>query len=122
MTLSNDIIEVLENNDWRLCGEVKKQGKEFYVEIKNFSPCGEDIIEIVWFDGTDAGFIDGVKKCALNFDADDHAEMWVDQRGKNGVPDSIRELINDANAIQKMLDDLVAELNKLCMEKTEVTA
>lgn len=122
MTLSNDIIEVLENNDWRLCGEVNKQGKEFYAEIKNFSPCGEDIIEIVWFDGTDVGFIDGVKKCALNFDADEHAEFWVDYRGENGVPNSIRQLINDADAIYEMFDDLAGELEKLHIEEMEVIA
>lgn len=115
MKLADSIIEVLENNDWRLCGKVKKQGGEFYAEIESFSPCGENIVETVWFDGTDAGFIDGIKQCACNFNADEHAEFWVDHRGENGVPNSIRELIDDADAIQGMLDELVTELAKLDM-------
>ena len=115
MKLANSIIEVLENNDWRLCGEVKKQGEEFYAEIETFSPCGEDVVETVWFDGTDVGFINGVINCACDFNADEHAEMWVEHRGENGVPNSIRELIDDADAIQGMLDELVTELAKLDM-------
>ena len=41
--------------------------------------------------------------------------MWVEHRGENGVPNSIRELIDDADAIQGMLDELVTELAKLDM-------
>lgn len=115
MKLANSIIEVLENNDWRLCGEITEQGGNFYVEIETFSPCGENVVETVWFDGTDVGFINGVINCACDFDADEHAEMWVEHRGKNGVPNSIRELIDDADAIQGMLDELVTELAKLDM-------
>lgn len=115
MTLSDNIIEVLENNDWGLCGEVTEQGGNFYAEIETFSLCGEDVVETVYFDGTDVGFIDGIKQCTYNFDADEHAEFWVNHRGENGVPNSIRELIDDANAIQGMLDELVTELAKLDM-------
>ena len=47
-----------------------------------------------------------IAEYAAEFDADEHAEMWVDKRGQNGVPNSIRALIDDADAIQEMLDEL----------------
>lgn len=37
--------------------------------------------------------------------------MWIEARGEvNGVPESIRELIEDAEAIQEMLDGLADAL------------
>jgi hypothetical protein len=47
--------------------------------------------------------------CSI-FDHDEHAEMWVEGRGKNGVPGTIRQLLDDAEAIDKMLQDLAAAL------------
>ena len=38
--------------------------------------------------------------------------MCVEIRGTRGVPSSIRELINDAEAIQEMLDELAEALRK----------
>jgi len=51
-----------------------------------------------------------VRRYAADFDADEHAAMWVESRGKRGVPDSIRTLIDDADAIQEMLDELADAL------------
>ena len=36
--------------------------------------------------------------------------MWIEHRGKNGVPGSIRTLINDADAIQEMYNELAHAL------------
>ncbi len=102
--VSKKIIEALEANDWSL-SEVYEQDGKYYVEIENYSPAGENIIETVWFDGTSKGFVQGLEELAESFDADEHAELWVDKRGKNGVPETIRELIDDADAIQEMLNE-----------------
>ena len=40
------------------------------------------------------------KNYCYNFDPDEHAEMWIKFRGKNGVPGSIRALIDDADAMR----------------------
>lgn len=77
------------------------------VEIVNYSPAGENIIFYV---GSDETFADGVKTLAVDYDADEHADMWIGSRGKNGVPNSIRELINDAGAIGEMLQELAIKI------------
>ena len=102
--LSDRIIEVLENNDWKVY-DVTEQDGQYYVEIENYSPADENIIETVWFDGTTEGFIDGMKELTESFDVDDHVEMWVDERGKNGVPGTVRELLDDAEAIKDILNE-----------------
>lgn len=39
--------------------------------------------------------------------------MWIEARGKvSGVPESIRELIEDAEEIQEMLNDLADALEE----------
>ena len=48
---------------------------------------------------------------AAGFDVDEHIEMWIEAKrsGTNGVP-SARELVHDAEAIDKMLDELADAL------------
>ena len=53
-----------------------------------------------------------VREYAYDFDPEEHAEMWVESRGKRGVPDSIRTLIDDADAIKEMAFELADALRK----------
>ena len=118
MELSKNIIEVLEGKDWSIY-DITEQDGRYYVEIENYSPEGENLIETVWFDGTDNGFIEGVRELADSFDPEEHAEMWIEGRGKNGVPASIRDLLDDADAIKEMLEELADALEKIDIEEME---
>lgn len=109
--LSDDIVEIIEGHDFWM-NDICQQGNEYYVEIGKGTPAGEDWMVCVWFDGTDAGFIEGVRKAYEGFDVDEEVEIWVDNRGKNGVPSSIRTLVEDAEWKE-------AELLKLA-EKLEI--
>ena len=91
----------------------KNGNGEYTREIEFFSPEGEDVIECIWYDGTDEGFIKAFRENAEHFDPDEHAEIWVESRGKRGVPESIKDLIADAEWIKTTLlavaDELEAE-------------
>lgn len=116
MELCKEIIDVLEAYDMTAHegGEMKYAGRtEIYKGIEFYSPEGEDVIEIIWFDGTNAGFIKGFRKNAEDFDIDDHTALWVDERGKNGVPDSISELLADAAWIKATLLNVSGKLEAL---------
>lgn len=81
------------------------------IEFEKYSPAGEDFILTIT--GNDeARVAEKVRECAYDFDPDEHAEMWVESRGKRGVPDSIRTLIDDADAIKEMLFELADALRK----------
>ena len=110
--LHDSILDVLEENDFSVCSMDEQNGKTV-AELEWYSPAGEDVIITVWFNGTNSGFVDGFTNYAADFDPDEHAEMWVESRGKNGVPSSIRELINDADAINEMLESMAIKLNAL---------
>ena len=77
------------------------------VELYQFSPAGEDF----GFTVSANNLIEDVKDYAESFDSEEHAAMWYDagQRGVRGVP-SLHELVEDADAIQEMLEDLATNL------------
>lgn len=112
MKLNDKIIGIVENNGF-VINEVEKQGDDFYVEINQSTPCGEDWWETIWFDGTNRGFINGVRDRYNNFDVDEEAEIWIESRGKNGVPNSIKDLVEDAEWKERTLGELFDQLDEL---------
>ena len=79
------------------------------VEVSKHSPAGEDF----FFGVSVENFVDEVKQYAPDFDVDDHVELLADNRGTNGVPGSFCELVEDAEAIKDMLQELAIALAKV---------
>lgn len=122
MELSEKIIEVLEAHDISLCGEISERtynNDGYDVELETYSPEGEDVIIPLIYDGTEEDFIRQFERYAEDFDAEEHAEMWIEGRGKNGVPDSIKDLLEDAEWQKEMLLEVAKDLNGLDDEETE---
>lgn len=93
--------EICENLDWDVYTDSSEN-----IELRKFSPAGENFSIYVGAEN----FVENVKKYAASFDADEHAEMWISKRGKGGVPFSIREILEDAQAIDDMLRELSCAL------------
>lgn len=110
-------LEVLEKLDWRLV-DITNDDRMAYVEIENWSPAGEDLCETIAVDQWDT-FATATRKWAEYFDKDEHVELYVNMRGKRGVPSSIRELVDDAEAIQAMFYDLADAIEALYDERDE---
>ena len=77
------------------------------VELYQFSPAGEDF----GFTVSESNLIEDVKDYAESFDSEEQAAMWYDagQSGVRGVP-SFPELVEDAESIQEMLNELAMDL------------
>lgn len=112
---SKEIIKVLEDAGFNI-GEITEQDGEYYVELSQYTPEGEDWYVIIWFDDTDEDFIRSVRTCADNFDVDEEAEPYIEMRGQRGVPNSIADLIEDAKWKEKTLDDLADALEAIDSE------
>ena len=104
MKLSKETISLLEKEGWTI-----REESDGYVTIGNCSPRGEDLTITVKEDD----FSEEIKKYAQQFDVDEHVEMWVSARnnGTSGIPSSIEELMEDAEDIQEMLNDLADALS-----------
>ena len=102
--LEQKYIDILEQNDW----SISSYTDDGRVELEKYSPAGEGFSMCVEVQN----FPESVREYANDFDADEHAEMWIEARGRvSGVPESIRELIDDAEAIQEMLNELADALD-----------
>ena len=109
MKLAKSIIKTLENQDFAITS-IEEQRGAYIAELEIFSPEGEDFIVDIWFDGTSRNFIDKFWEYADDFDPDEHAEGWIEHRGEGGCPSSIRALIEDADAIKRILTETAAKL------------
>lgn len=111
--LNKKIAAVLEEQGYTVLSIEKQDGKHI-AELGYDSPAGEDMCFDVWFDGTNRDFIDAFYQCAIDFDPEEHVEMWVEARknGVSGVP-SIRELVDDADAINDILMETAAKLDAI---------
>lgn len=85
-----------------------------YVEFSNCSPAGEDLCEEY---PKDKDVLDWALDLANNFDADEHVELWVEAKrsGVSGVP-TVRELVADADEIQKMYNALCDVIREHCTD------
>lgn len=103
--MREEYLEVLENHDW----SVESYTEDGRVELQKYSPAGEDFCICVETEN----FPDAVAKYAAEFDIDEHIEMWVEARknGVKGIP-SARELVFDAEDINKMLQELASALRE----------
>lgn len=101
--LSQNYIDILEENDWTILSYIGDRR----VELEKYSPLEEDFIMYVDV----VNFPDSVREYAKDFDPDEHAAMWISARGiANGVPESVKDLIEDACAIKQMIYELADAL------------
>lgn len=117
MEIIQKIVDLLKEHDVRV-NSTQEQNGEYVTECEFWSDAGEDMIVNIWHGESAKSFVDGWKNYSYDFDPDEHAEGWVSQRGKNGVPNSIRELLDDADAIAKKLEDTADALAKLSLLPT----
>ena len=106
--LSEKQRQIIEDHDWNII-EVSEQDGTPYLEIESWSPAGEDLGETIWINDGQS-LAEAAREWADSFDKDEHVELWVESRGKRGVPETIRELVDDAEEIQKMFNDLADAL------------
>jgi len=102
--------EIIEDLGWRIIGIDSQDGTP-YLEIENWSPAGEDLCETIWIkDGQTLA--EAAREWAKSFDKDDHVELYAGMRGERGVPGTVRELVDDADAIQAMFNELADALEE----------
>lgn len=110
------ILEEAEKLGWSLSVEQEPAGTKegWYQEERNWvrlwklSPAGEDFSMAIDFTKERAKetFLENLNEYLDSFDVDEHVEQWISQRGKGGCPDSILELIADAEQIRSSIFEL----------------
>lgn len=118
ITLNDAITDALERNEFRLCG-IDEQYDEYVAEVEFYSPLGEDFIMTIFFDGTNRDFVQQFQEYYYDYDADDHAAELIEHRGTNGVPFCVRDILDDAEAIDSMMKKMSNVLNRVFRESMD---
>ena len=113
-----NLLDKAEVLDWSY-NLYKEDDGRTYAEMEKYSPLGEDFGMIIDFSEENPAdtFMNDLKGYYSGFDPEEHAEMWIENRGKNGTPDSIRDLLDDAKDIKEMIGELIRYLEGVDEEK-----
>lgn len=88
-------------------------------EIGQMSSCGEDWFETFEADDVDT-FIANLESRIDNWDSEEEALPYIERRGQNGVPSSIRDLLYDADWKVEQLKDLLDAIKEAPDEEDEI--
>ena len=102
------IERVAEASYWGVRWDEDNIAGEKCVEFSKYSPAGEDFSFEVWYTHV-SEIPEKVMEYYEEFDPEYHASLWADSAGRNGVP-RLRELIEDADAIEEMIRELAIAL------------
>lgn len=99
------VLDILRESSWLNNIDIL----EDEVEVRGYTPAGEDFV--LYLSGkTDEELAQSLAENADLFDADEHVELLLPYRGKNGVPSSISVLLEDAQWIKQELNKLAKAL------------
>lgn len=115
--LSKGIIEVIEKEGFSV--QVCKQQNGYCADLNQSTPLGEDWWVGIVFDETEKDFASEVGIYYMGFDPDDEVELYIQNRGKNGIPNSIRALLDDQDWKDEKLKSLSDALDDYIYNKDE---
>lgn len=115
ITSIDELKEAIENYGWSVSEFSYSDGDAGW-ELSQYSPAGEDFSFSICHNNDIKKAIKEISDYAYNFDTEEHIEMWVEAKNSvDGVP-SISDLVEDADAIQEMLDELTDFCSDLELE------
>lgn len=87
----------------------KEQKRDYYALLEQSTPFGEDWC-LEFFYKNFADLVNQIIEYSYNYDVDDEAEVYIDIRGKHGVPNSIRALLDDSQWKKDKLTELATQI------------
>ena len=90
---------------------IKNEIKENYALIEFWTDtAGQDIPVEIDFDGTVEDLVNKFSIYAENYNVDEEVEIFAPMRGTNGVPTTIRELLDDCQEAKDTLLDIAKKM------------
>lgn len=114
----DDLKKIIEDSGWQVnIDEII--GNESELEIRQYTPAGEDWGIVVFFDGTVEDAINAIIEYAENYDYNDEQGELIAMRGQHGIPDDIETLVEDGKWKQEVLNDLATKLKKINLDENK---
>lgn len=118
--LTDAVVACAEAEGWKVeeSTSYKEQNTEF--ELYKFSPAGQDFsFSAVLADADIATLIEDIENYYENYDVDYQTYIWLDNygHGKNGAPFRLRDVLEDMEATEKMIGDLLDKIKRMEVPK-----
>ena len=100
----------------RICNLLDELGinneiKENFALIEFWTDtAGQDIPVVIDYNGTVNDLVNKFSIYAENYNVDEEVELYVNMRGQNGVPSTIRELLDDCQEAKDTLLDIAKKM------------
>lgn len=109
MNIYEKICESIEESTGGTCNISKLDFDKAFFFFETWTAVGEDVvIEIDFEDNDTEDLLSQLRDYTEYFDVDDYAEPFIEQRGQNGIPSSIRAILDSAEEVgdiyQKVYD------------------
>lgn len=106
-----EIYDVLDNMniyyDTNYCDSKTEALIEFWTDT-----AGQDIPMEFDYDGSSEDFVKQFTERAENYNVDEEVEVYINMRGKNGVPNTVRELLDDCQEAKNTLMEIARKLQE----------
>lgn len=121
--LTDAVVECAKSKGWKVEAGIiyKKQTAEF--EFGKFTPAGRDFSFSAEMKCANINsLIENIEEYYEGFDVDYETYIWLDQfgHGRNGSPYRMRAVLEDMEATEKMIEELLEAIKKWrCRRNTE---
>jgi len=115
MDLIEQITTVATGLGWQVDTDTPTPGIVVF-EFSQYTPAGQDFNFSVDMKGDDPdSLLTEIERYYEGFDPDYEASLWIgdDGHGKNGAPYRLRAVLEDSEAIEKMVDALIKAIKKM---------
>lgn len=116
-----ELKDFIESDGWNIADDVSWDDGSTGWDIRQFTPAGEDWGFIVEIGSTTEEAIQNIINYAEDFDPIEEQTVYIDMRGKNGIPDDIQTLLDDGKWKQEVLNDLATKLKGLNLQEAKNT-
>lgn len=97
--------------------EPQRQQSQWYIDLQQFSPQGEDWQVTVCFKSPN-DIEKYIESLYIDFDVDEEVELRINHRGERGVASSIKNLVDDQEWKESKLKVLAEKLQHSPLEET----
>lgn len=107
--MRHDKLQRIIENEGFYFEHKKEQKRGYYALLEQSTPLGEDwCLEFIYKNIAD--LVNQIIKYSYNYDVEDEAAIYIDIRGKHGVPSSIRALLDDSQWKKDQLTKLATQI------------
>lgn len=114
--LTNAVVACAETEGWSAETRINYKEQKTEFEFGKFSPGGRDFsFDVEMKCANINSLIENIDNYYEGFDVDYETYIWLDQwgHGKNGAPYSLRAVLEDTEAIEKMIEKLLDAISHM---------